>query len=447
MTGRIFPLGTFQLKRIGMATAVAILATALMPLAQATEATAQTVAAAPALELPFYCNTRWVGNSKDSNAHVSYEIDFNKYGTSDNEDLREPIHAAAAGTVVREGGESSDYGNFLEISHGGGYSMLYAHLDSKSVGYGDVVRQGELIGTLGNTDGNDPGIKAHLHFEYRYNGTIKPASFHGDPFDYATGIEEYVSQNCPTAVNRPSKSVNGDGFDDAIGVDPAGVAWFYRGKSGGGFTAALRHTPGWGNFSRIALNDSNADGWADLWAVSGDVLYYWHNRADGTFAASLAVGPGWSAMNWISFADVNGDDKADILARDGGNMYLYAGRGAGAFSSRTLVSGGWAGLLRHTAGDADGDGDADIWATNSLGELYFWKRNNGAYATAEKVGTGWNGIRQMVSMDINGDSKADLVGIRTSDNTLLQWLGTGTGTFGQSTPIGSGWAGFDLAVN
>jgi hypothetical protein len=39
------------------------------------------------------------------------------------------------------------------------------------------------------------------------------------------------------------------------------------------------------------------------------------------------------------------------------------------------------------------------------------------------------------------------VAIRTSDNTLWQWLGTGSGAFGQATQIGSGWAGFDLAVN
>jgi hypothetical protein len=424
--------------------AVAALVVALAPAAQA---------AAPALELPFICGTSWTGDSGSSNAHRNNEIDFNMTGTSGDEDLGEPVLAAAAGTVGWEGGAGSDYGNYLEIDHGGGYSTLYAHLDTKAVHLGDVVREGEVIGTLGKTDGNSPGISAHLHFEYRNRGSgqgypdyIRPASFHGDPFDYATGRETYVSQNCGTS-NLAAKSINGDKYDDAIGVDPAGVAWVYHGKSGGGFSAAVRLGPGWGDFSRIAVNDSNADGWADLWAIGGGTLYYWNNRGDGTFSAAATVGTGWSAMEYVAFADVNGDNKTDILARDGGNMYLYNGHGGGSFAARTLVSAGWAGLLRHTASDADADGDGDIWATNSLGELFFWKRNGSAYATAIQVGSGWNGFRQMVSMDVNGDTKADLVAIRTSDNTLWQWLGSGAGTFGKATQIGSGWAGFDLAVN
>ncbi|MFI6093982.1 FG-GAP-like repeat-containing protein [Lentzea sp. NPDC051213] len=415
---------------------------------------APTVAqAVPALELPFICGTSWKGDSGSSSAHRNNEIDFNMTGTSGNEDLGEPVLAAAAGTVVLEGGESSAYGNYLEIDHGGGYSTLYAHLDKKSVHDGDTVRQGEVIGTVGNTDGNTSGLSAHLHFEYRnrgggqaYPNYIKPASFHGDPFDYATGTETYVSQNCGT-LNRAAKSINGDKYDDAIGVDPEGVAWVYKGKAGGGFTAATKLGPGWGGFTRIAINDSNADGWADLFAVGNGTLYYWHNRGDGTFAAAKEIGPGWAAFEYVSFVDINGDNKTDILARDGGKMYVYTGQGSGAFSARSLLGEGWAGLLRHTAGDADADGDGDIWATNSAGELFFWKKGADGYGSATQVGSGWNAFRNVVSMDVNGDNKADLVAVKTSDNTLWQWLGGGGGTFGKSAQIGSGWSGFDLAVN
>ncbi|HEX8869714.1 MAG TPA: VCBS repeat domain-containing M23 family metallopeptidase [Lentzea sp.] len=410
-------------------------------------------AAAPALELPFICGTSWVGNSGASSAHRNNEIDWNMSGTTGNEDLGEPVLAAAAGTVRWEGGVDSAYGNYLEIDHGGGYSTLYAHLDKKSVHNGDVVRQGELIGTVGNTDGNTSGLSAHLHFEFRNRGSgqsypdyIRPASFHGDPFDYAAGTETYVSQNCGSA-NKAAKSINGDIYDDAIGVDASGTAWIYHGKSGGGFSAATRLGPGWGGFSVIAINDSNADGWADLFAVKNGTLYYWNNRGDGTFAASKEVGPGWGAFEYVSFVDINGDNKTDILARDGGKMYVYTGQGGGVFSARSLLGEGWSGLARHTAGDADADGDGDIWATNASGDLFFWRKDASGYSTAAQVGSGWNGFRQLVSMDVNGDAKADLVAIRTSDNTLWQWLGGGAGTFGKATQIGSGWSGFDLAVN
>lgn len=55
--------------------------------------------------------------------------------------------------------------------------------------------------------------------------------------------------------------------------------------------------------------------------------------------------------------------------------------------------------------------------------------------------------RAVVSMDVNGDNKAGLVAIRTSDNTLWQWLGTGNGGFVTGTQVGSGWTGWTLAAN
>ena len=251
----------------------------------------------------------------------------------------------------------------------------------------------------------------------------------------------------PAPGRHAAKSVNGDLYDDAVGVDPSGVAFVYRGQAGGDLTKPTRLGPGWGGYRWMGVNDSNADGSADLWAVNGDTLYYWHNRGDGTFNGVLRVGSGWSAMEWIAFADVNGDGRTDILARDGGYLYAYIGKGGGAFAVRDIVSGGWASLARHVAADADGDGDADIWATNSLGQLYYWERGSGSYATAKQVGTGWNAFRQLVAMDINGDGKADLVAIRASDDKLFQWLGTGAGTFGQGTEIGLGWSGWTLAAN
>ncbi len=259
--------------------------------------------------------------------------------------------------------------------------------------------------------------------------------------------EARAAVGAPAPPVRAATSVNGDRYDDAVGVDPAGVAYVYRGQSSGLLSSATRLGPGWDGYTWMGVQDSNADGWADLWAIAGDTLYYWNNRGDGTFNGVLRVGSGWSATEWVAFADVNGDDKADILARDGGYLYVYTGKGGGQFAVRYLVSGGWASLARHVAADADADGDGDIWATNSLGQLYYWERGSGSYATAVQVGSGWNAFRQVTAMDVNGDGKADLLAIRASDNKLLRWLGTGTGTFGQGTEIGHGWTGWTLAAN
>lgn len=78
-----------------------------------------------------------------------------------------PILAARGGrvTLVRGGsGWNGGYGNYIVITHENGIQTLYAHLNSISVSQGDMVKQGEQIGSSGNT-GRSTG--PHLHFEVR----------------------------------------------------------------------------------------------------------------------------------------------------------------------------------------------------------------------------------------------------------------------------------------
>ena len=79
-----------------------------------------------------------------------------------------PIYASKAGTVIVSQ-YSSSYGHYVVISHGSGNTTLYAHLSSRKVKVGDVVKQGQTIGISGST-GNSTG--PHLHFEIMENGVI-----------------------------------------------------------------------------------------------------------------------------------------------------------------------------------------------------------------------------------------------------------------------------------
>jgi murein DD-endopeptidase MepM/ murein hydrolase activator NlpD len=80
-----------------------------------------------------------------------------------------PIHAAAAGRVIRAG-YNGGYGNYTCISHGGRFSTCYGHQSRIEVRVGEYVRRGEVIGRVGTT-GASTGY--HLHFETRINGVPK----------------------------------------------------------------------------------------------------------------------------------------------------------------------------------------------------------------------------------------------------------------------------------
>ena len=86
-----------------------------------------------------------------------------------------PIYAAKAGTVIVSQ-YSNAYGHYIVISHGSGNTTLYAHLSSRKVKVGDVVKQGQTIGISGST-GNSTG--PHLHFEVMENGEIINPLKHG----------------------------------------------------------------------------------------------------------------------------------------------------------------------------------------------------------------------------------------------------------------------------
>ena len=84
------------------------------------------------------------------------------------------ILAAAPGVVVKAG-YHQEFGNMIEINHGGELITRYAHMASLKVAEGDVVRRGQTIGILGST-GRSTG--PHLHFEVRIdNVPINPNKF------------------------------------------------------------------------------------------------------------------------------------------------------------------------------------------------------------------------------------------------------------------------------
>lgn len=88
--------------------------------------------------------------------------------------LGSPIWAADGGEVVWAG-SSYSYGNSVRVQHDNNKVTVYAHLDTISVNVGDMVFQGQEIGTMGHTG---VAYGTHLHFEIRINGgTVNPLKY------------------------------------------------------------------------------------------------------------------------------------------------------------------------------------------------------------------------------------------------------------------------------
>jgi lipoprotein NlpD len=80
--------------------------------------------------------------------------------------LGDPVVAAADGRVVYVGGELHGYGNMVIVKHNDTFLTAYAHAQTILVKEKDVVRQGQKIAEMGDSDAD----RVKLHFEIRKQG-------------------------------------------------------------------------------------------------------------------------------------------------------------------------------------------------------------------------------------------------------------------------------------
>ncbi len=133
------------------------------------------------------------------NAHQGE--DWNGKGGG-NSDLGDPVYATADGVVVYSEDYRRSWGNLVIIRHayrdsGGTLQFadsLYAHLDRRSVRLYQMVKRGQMIGTIGTAHGL---YVAHLHFEIRKNLKIGPHQR-----SYARDYSNYFSPRQFIATRR-----------------------------------------------------------------------------------------------------------------------------------------------------------------------------------------------------------------------------------------------------
>ncbi len=85
-----------------------------------------------------------------------------------------PVYATADGTVTTVS-NSEGHGNYIIISHTGGFETVYTTLSTQDVQEGTSVKKGDKIGESGNS-----GLSTapHLHYEVHLNGKpVNPADY------------------------------------------------------------------------------------------------------------------------------------------------------------------------------------------------------------------------------------------------------------------------------
>jgi len=115
--------------------------------------------------------------SRPHNGKISKEFsysDIGKKGIDISGDIGDDIYSASDGVVVYTGNGIKGYGNLVIIKHNDTFLTAYAHTNKILVKENNIVKKGELIAKLGDTD----SIKPILHFQIRKNGkSVDPEKF------------------------------------------------------------------------------------------------------------------------------------------------------------------------------------------------------------------------------------------------------------------------------
>ena len=115
-----------------------------------------------------------VGASVGNKVNPFYKVEVQHDGLDLLAQQGASVYASADGVVTRVVRSGKGRGNQIEISHGGGYVTLYAHLGNIKVSQGQRVSRGKEIATVGISGSS---FAPHLHYEvHRHGESIDPVN-------------------------------------------------------------------------------------------------------------------------------------------------------------------------------------------------------------------------------------------------------------------------------
>jgi len=243
------------------------------------------------------------------------------------------IDAAAGGTVVAAGWDTTGFGNRVIVDHGNGVRTLYGHLQKVEVQPGDVVAAGQEIGLSGST-GNSSG--PHLHFGVEKDGQwVDPTPYlnHTAP----TGMAGVSTQ--PMAPQASAAAMGAMGLNPTAGTagtistagatnmasspGSAGVSPVPAGSGSASTTAGTGETPALPDSSR-ALNPAPIGGGNPTGGAIGGAVGSGYTpdipRLVKRVAAATGVSP--TLISAVVKAESSGDPHAISPAGAKGLMQL-----------------------------------------------------------------------------------------------------------------------------
>ena len=125
-------------------------------------------------KIKYSSNVKW---SRPHNGKISKEFsysDIGKKGIDISGKIGDDILSSSDGLVVYTGNGIKGYGNLIIIKHNETFLSAYAHASKILVEENNLVKKGQIIAKLGDTD----SFKPILHFQIRKNGkSVDPEKY------------------------------------------------------------------------------------------------------------------------------------------------------------------------------------------------------------------------------------------------------------------------------
>jgi hypothetical protein len=157
------------------------------------------------------------------------------------------------------------------------------------------------------------------------------------------------------------------------------------------WAGALKQTSWW-NFvaqPHDHVSDFSGDGHADVLGVDGAGLLWYYPNNGLALPSRVQIGNGWATFKHVMAADFSGDGHADVIGVDSAGLLWYYPNNGLALSSRVQIGNGWATFKHVNAVDFSGDGHADVLGVDSAGLLWYYPNNGLALSSRVQIGNGW----------------------------------------------------------